>query len=112
MAARTKKINQHPVDSATRACCGGIGTHTRECRALTSLLNGEVKSADIALRLDSAVNLIDLARADGNKVLQDLPRDTGLFQVVDMVAALGHLRQAAVLIDKVADALESEAVQR
>lgn len=23
--------NPYPVDSATRTCCGGIGTHTREC---------------------------------------------------------------------------------
>lgn len=21
----------HPVDSTTRPCCGGIGTHTRDC---------------------------------------------------------------------------------
>lgn len=71
-----------------------------------------VDSTDNALLLDSAVNLVDLARADGNKVLRALPRDTGLFQVVDLVSALGHLRQAAVLIDRCADALESGAVQR
>ncbi|MGW0158476.1 hypothetical protein ACWDUN_04040 [Mycobacterium sp. NPDC003323] len=27
----TAEVNPHPVDSATRTCCGGIGTHTRDC---------------------------------------------------------------------------------
>ncbi|ABM12294.1 hypothetical protein [Mycolicibacterium vanbaalenii] len=30
MTAATK----HPVDSATRTCCGGIGTHARNCSAV------------------------------------------------------------------------------
>lgn len=64
-------------------------------------------ATDTALLLDGAVNLIDIARNNGNKVLRDLPRDTGLFQVVDLVTALCHLKQAAVLIDRCADALEA-----
>ena len=69
-------------------------------------------STETALLLDGAVNLIDLARSDGDKVLRALPKTAPLFSVVDLVTALGHLRQAAVLLDGVADALESEAVQR
>lgn len=32
--------NPYPVDSATRTCCGGIGTHTRGCRANVPLPPG------------------------------------------------------------------------
>lgn len=28
------QTNPYPVDSATRACCGGIGRHTRYCSAV------------------------------------------------------------------------------
>lgn len=60
--------------------------------------------------LDNAVNLIDVARADGNKVLQGLPQDAPLFVSVDLVTALGHLRQAALLIDGAADTLTDAGV--
>lgn len=63
----------------------------------------------VAQQLDAMVNLVDLARIDGNKMLRELPRDTGLFAVVDIVTALNHLRQAACLLDKAADALETDA---
>ncbi|WP_231646366.1 hypothetical protein [Mycolicibacterium mengxianglii] len=66
----------------------------------------------VAQQLDILVNKIDLIRADGNKVLRSLPREVGLFQVVDLVTALGHLRQATVLVDRVADALETVEVRR
>jgi hypothetical protein len=46
-------------------------------------------------------------RHDLNAVLQELPDDAPLFAVVDLVTALGHLRQAAVGIDKAADALDT-----
>lgn len=103
--------NPFPVDSATRACCGGIGTHTRGCRGASDPdrdVQNTVKSpTDFALRLDTAVNLVDLARNDGNKILRELPRTAPLFSIVDLVTALGHLRQAAILLDGVADTLES-----
>ncbi|WP_349319146.1 hypothetical protein [Mycolicibacterium canariasense] len=61
--------------------------------------------------LDNAVNLIDVARADGNKVLRGLPRTAPLFVAVDLVTALGHLRQAALLIDGAADTLTDAGVR-
>lgn len=65
-------------------------------------------ATDVALALDSAVNLTDLARTDLNAVLRTLPDDVPLFAVVDLVAALGHLRLAAIMIDRAADALNAE----
>ncbi|WP_418601588.1 hypothetical protein [Mycolicibacterium sp. SCSIO 43805] len=67
-----------------------------------------------AQRLDVAVNRVDLLRHDINGVVQDLPTDAPLFAVADVVTALGHLRQAAVLLDRANDTLEadSEAVTR
>jgi DNA replication initiation complex subunit (GINS family) len=62
-----------------------------------------------AQRLDVAVNRVDLVRHDVNVVLQVLPTDAPLFAVADIVAALGHLRNASVLLDKAADALEADA---
>lgn len=64
-----------------------------------------------AQRLDVAVNRVDLLRADVNEVLRELPTDAPLMAVVDLVTALGHLRQAAVLIDKATDALEADAAE-
>lgn len=91
--------------------CRRYGWHSTD-RCPETVHGGDQFSAarEIGLLLDAAVNMIDLARNDGNKVLQALPRDVGLFQIVDLVTALGHLRQAAVLFDRCADALE--AVQR
>lgn len=69
-----------------------------------------------AQRLDVLVNRLDLLRHDFNETLQALPTDAPLLSVADLVVALGHMRQAAVLVDKVSDALEAasvpEAVQR
>jgi len=64
---------------------------------------------NVAHQLDKAVNLIDLARNDGNAALRELPPAAPLFSVVDLVTALGHLRQAALLLDGVADTLEAAA---
>lgn len=84
--------------------CGRFGWHpTERCPEPPAV-------TDTALMLDSAVNMIGLARADGNEVLRVLPKNAPLFAVVDLVAALGHLRQAAGLFDKAADQLE-KAVQ-
>lgn len=62
-----------------------------------------------AQRLDVAVNRVDLLRHDINGVVQDLPTDAPLFAVADVVTALGHLRQAAVLLDRANDVLEADA---
>lgn len=64
-----------------------------------------------AQRLDVATNRIDLLRHDLNEELQGLPTGVPLFAVVDIVAALGHLRQAAVLLDQANDALEADAAE-
>lgn len=71
-----------------------------------------IDATGIAHRLDAAVNMIDLARSDGNAALRELPQTAPLFSVVDLVTALGHLRQAAILFDGVADSLESVGVRR
>ena len=62
-----------------------------------------------AQRLDVAANRVDLLRHDINAVVQDLPTDAPLFAVADVVTALGHLRQAAVLLDRANDVLEADA---
>lgn len=74
--------------------------------------SAQVGPTGIALRLDAAVNLIDLARNDGNAVLRELPHTAPLFAVVDLVTALGHLKQASILLDGVADTLDSSVVKR
>lgn len=60
-----------------------------------------------AQQLDVLVNRLDILRADGNEILRELPVDAPLFAVSDLVAALGHLRRASVLIDRAADQLEA-----
>ena len=67
--------------------------------------------ASAAHRLDAAVNLVDILRHDINGVLQELPTDSPLFAVADVVAGLGHLRQAAVLLDRANDVLEADAAE-
>lgn len=64
-----------------------------------------------AQRIDVVVNRVDLLRADINAVLTGLPADAPLMAVVDVVTALGHLRRAAVLLDKANDALEIAAAE-
>lgn len=66
---------------------------------------------DIALMFDRATNLADLARGDVSKLLPTLPDGISLWVHVDLVRAVHHLRQAVVLIDKAADAIEAEAVK-
>ncbi|WP_421876783.1 hypothetical protein [Mycolicibacterium wolinskyi] len=61
-----------------------------------------------AQRLDILVNKVDLLRHDLNKELQGLPTTAPLMAVVDLVTALGHLREAAVLLDKATDQLEAD----
>lgn len=65
-----------------------------------------------AQRLDVAVNKVDLLRHDLNEELRGLPDDSPLFAVSDLVAVLGHLRQAAVLLDRATGAIEADAEDR
>ncbi|OBG11689.1 hypothetical protein A5768_11445, partial [Mycolicibacterium fortuitum] len=67
---------------------------------------------DIALVFDRATNMADLARADISKLLPTLPDGINLWVFVDLVRAVHHLRQAVVLIDKAADAIEATGVTR
>lgn len=60
--------------------------------------------------LEDATNRIDLIRGDVNAVIRDLPDDTPMFAIVDIVNALWNLRNASVLLDKAADTLEADAV--
>ena len=62
--------------------------------------------------LCNAVNLVDSARHDIATVTGMLTDGAPLFAVVDVVAALSHLRQAAVLIDKAADQFEIASASR
>lgn len=62
-----------------------------------------------AQRLDDAVNRIDLVRADINAVIRDMPEDSPMFVIVDIVNALWNLRNASVVLDKATDTLESDA---
>ncbi|WP_241472135.1 hypothetical protein [Mycolicibacterium neoaurum] len=77
-----------------------------------TIVGSPVPNTDIALVCDQSVNMVDVVRHDLNELLQTLPRTAPLFACLDLVTALGHLRQAAVLIDRAADALEIEGVRR
>ncbi|MEX3644329.1 hypothetical protein [Mycolicibacterium porcinum] len=68
--------------------------------------------SDIALMLDTTVNMADLARGDLSRLMPQLPERTSLWVHVDLVRAIGHLRQAAVLLDKATDQLDVQVVQR
>lgn len=64
-----------------------------------------------AQRLDVAVNRIDLLRHDLNVELRGLPTTVPLMAVVDLVTALGHLKAAAVALDKCTDQIEAAAAE-
>lgn len=87
----------------THPVCSHIGrghsTSDRNCAA---------PPATIPQRLDTAVNQIDLVRADINAVLRDLPEDSPMFAIVDITNALGNLRNASVLLDKANDTIEAD----
>ncbi|MDZ7884751.1 MAG: hypothetical protein U5N53_18520 [Mycobacterium sp.] len=63
----------------------------------------------IPQKIDVTVNKVDLLRPDLNEVLRELPADAPLMAVVDLVTALGHLKRAAVALDRANDALEVDA---
>lgn len=60
-------------------------------------------------KIDVAVNKVDLLRHDINSVLQEIPPNAPLMAVVDVVTALGHLKRAAVALDRANDLLEADA---
>ncbi|MGV0772033.1 hypothetical protein [Mycobacterium syngnathidarum] len=62
--------------------------------------------SDVALMLDTTTNMADLARGDLSRL--QLPATTSIWAHVDLVRAQRHLREASILIDKVADQLETE----
>lgn len=61
--------------------------------------------SDIALMLDTTVNMADLARGDLSQLMPQLPDTTSLWVHVDLVRAIVHLRKAVALVDKVTDQL-------
>lgn len=65
----------------------------------------------IPQRLDDIVSRIDCIRHDINVEYRRLPGDAPLFACTDIVIALGHLRLAAVALDKATDTLDSADVQ-
>lgn len=67
--------------------------------------------ATVAQKIDTLVNRVDIIRSDGNEILRALPADAPLFAVADLVSALCHLRQAAVLLDRANDVLEADAAE-
>ncbi|SLL01226.1 Uncharacterised protein [Mycobacteroides abscessus subsp. abscessus] len=62
-----------------------------------------------AQHLDVVVNKVDLLRHDINEILRELPDTVPLMTAVDIVTALGHLRKAAVALDRATDALQADA---
>lgn len=93
--------------TACRHCTVPTTDGTDVCRFCTTYIPPETP----AQRLDVAVNRIDLLRHDVNAVLRELPTDAPLWAVADVVTALGHLRQAAVLLDRANDVLEADAAE-
>lgn len=71
----------YPVDSSTNACCAGIGTHAQECMAVTAAR-------------------IEVLRAELADQLRALPDSAPLFAAIDLVTAVGHLRQAARRVER------------
>lgn len=69
----------------------------------------DLPPASVPQRLDDAGNWIALVRADLNTVIRDLPGDTPMWVVVDIVNALWNLRNAAALLDKATATLEADA---
>lgn len=66
--------------------------------------------SDVVLMLDTTVNMADLTRGDLSRL--QLPATTSIWAHVDLVRAQRHLREASVLLDKVADQLEAAEVLR
>lgn len=62
----------------------------------------------VSQQIADITKVIDQLRSAGNDALRHLPADAPLFAVADLVAALGHLKQAAVSFDRATDQFVSE----
>lgn len=93
MASLNRHVQEYIAYCAT---CGALSASTSEP----------------AVSLDRAARLIDLSRHDVNAVMRELPERSSLWLHVDLVRALGHLREAVVLINKCADEIEGEMTRR
>ena len=60
-------------------------------------------------KLADAMARTDCIRSAINAVIRQLPDDTPMFAIVDIVNALWNLRNASVLLDKAIDTLKSDA---
>ena len=94
---------------------GDIVTQCRQCTVPTPDAQGVCAFCasysppeTIAQRLDIAVNKVDLLRHDLNEALRELAADAPSLAVVDLVTALGHLKRAAVALDRATDTLEAD----
>lgn len=103
-------------DGRVQRGSGDIAAQCRHCTVQTSagqdacsFCQSYTPPETVAQRIDVAVNKVDLLRHDLNEILRELPESAPLFAVADIVVALGHLRRAAVALDKATDALEADA---
>lgn len=92
----------------TQAKCKHCTVPTTTDQDVCAFCQSYTPPETIAQRLDVAVNKVDLLRHDLNEALRGLPADAPLMGVVDLVTALGHLKRAAVALDKANDALEAD----
>ncbi|MCV7191869.1 hypothetical protein [Mycolicibacterium brumae] len=90
----------HPVDSRTRTCCGGIGAHAAGCLALD--VDGHLADA----YTDATRGADELTEA--LKRMDDAP----LLASIDVVTARAHLLAAARLIDKAAQRITAAEVTK
>ncbi|MEC4763355.1 hypothetical protein VT930_09585 [Mycobacterium sherrisii] len=86
--------NAHPVDSATRRCCGGIGRHTAECAA----------NRELRWLLANAAEQARHAREDLEDAASVLPE--GHHLAADLAAAAISLQRAEGTIAVVATGVQ------
>lgn len=85
-----------PVDSLTRGCCGGVGGHAGGC-ASSALESAAAETVEI--------------RADVAAAMRALSKDSPLWAAVDLVQAMGHLREARRAIERALLTIAAEAVR-
>lgn len=78
-----------PVDSSTKACCGGLGAHTPGC--VSHNVPGLLADASQGARM---------AVADLSDAINSVPGEAPLLAVVDLVGARAHMMAAQRLIDR------------
>lgn len=87
--------DQYTVDSTFRSCCNAIGRHARSCTVST---------------LRRAASATVTAHTEVATAIAGLPADSSIWAAVDLACALGHLRQAAALIDQAVETVSAKAV--